>query len=210
MPVDREMLHRSPVAAHAFLRSQRGAILHEISHYVSANLDGLIRGHIIIPANQDRCFGAFVPDDPSAELLSSNPARWSLVASAGIMAEHHFCNQTRIGSAKADIAAYQSRFGQMPAEIIVARWKRDHLEHIATHVTCIVNNFDRCAHYCRGNRFLIGHHHVIPSCMMRSPRWRGLRARLDEAVWTYPIKARRRALGEFLAARSGLMLIQSA
>jgi hypothetical protein len=196
----------NPEVATAFLNSQKGAILHEVGHYVAANLDGLVRGHIIIPVDNDRSFGAFVPDDPSAELLSSNLVRWSLVSSAGIMAEHHFCNHAKIGSAKADIAAYQSRFGPMPADLIVARWKRDHLDRIAAHTACIKNDFDRCARYCRSNRFRIGDHHVIPSCVIRSPRWRSPSERLDEVVWTYPIEARRRALDELLAAQTGVVV----
>jgi hypothetical protein len=101
-------------------------------------------------------------------------------------------------------------FGFYPVDLIVARWKRDHLDRIAAHAPCIKNDFDRCARYCRSNRFRIGDYHVIPSCMLRSPRWRGLRARLDEAVWTYPVKARRRALDEFLAAQTGVLVGQVA
>lgn len=198
MPIDRETLRGSGDAAHAFLTSQRGAILHEVGHYVAANLDGLVRGHLIIRA--DGSSGAFVPDDPSSRLVASDPTRWSLVASAGAMAEYHFCGKARIGAARSDIEAYQSMFGFSHVDLIIAGWRRKHLERLAAHARCIEANFDRCVGYCHDNRFLIGNHHVIPSCRLRSPRWRRLSERLYEAVWTYPIKERRRALGEFLAA----------
>lgn len=208
MPIDRDLLNSNPKAANAFLNEQRGAMLHEVSHYVAANIDGIIRGHVIIYAGADKRSGAFVPDDPSAELLSSNPARWSLVSSAGVLVELHFCNQARIGAAQADIAAYQSRFGLMPDDMVVARWKRDHLDRIATHAACIEKNFDRCVRHCRDGNFLIGDHHVIPTCILRSPRWRGLRARLHEAVLTYPMESRCRALNELLAARANGVVSQ--
>jgi hypothetical protein len=204
MPLDRKLLRTNPMAADIFLGSYEGAILHELGHYVAANLDGQIRGHIIMPATTDRYSGAFVPDDHSAELLRSDPARWALVSSAGVMTEYHFCGRAKVGAARGDIAAYQSVFGLVRDDIIVARWKRDHLDRIAAHAACIEHNFDLCAHYCRSNWFRIGDHHVIPSCVLRSPQWRGPFARLDEAVCTYPVKARRLALDEFLAAQSSL------
>ena len=144
-----------------------------------------------------------MPDDVSAEQLASDRARWSFAASAGLLAEFYFCGNGRPRRAQGDVAAYQSVFGLAPAEEIIARWKRDHLARVGTLAACIAKNFDRCLNYCRTERFLLGDHYVIPSCMLQSPRWRGLRERLDEAVWTYPVKERRRALEEFLAANAG-------
>lgn len=205
MPLERELLRTNPMAADAFLGSQDGAILHEVGHYVAANLDGLIRGHIIVPANLKRHSGAFVPDDHSAGILNSNSARWSLVSSAGVIAEYHFCGRAKLGAAKADIAAYQSKITFMRADGVVEQWKRDHLDRIAAHAACIEENFDRCVRFCRTNRFLIRDHHVIPTAAMRSPRQRGLRERLDELLRTYPEKARSHALIEFEEAKAGLL-----
>ncbi len=210
MQLDRDLLHRRPDLADALLDSQHGTILHEVSHYTAANADGMIRGHLIIHASSARAAAGFVPDDMSAKQLASDPARWSFVASAGLLAEHHFCGQTRPARARADIAAHQAAFGLDVADVIIAGWKRDHLARVGALDECIAGNFDRCVHYCDTNRFLIDDHHVIPSCMLWSPRWRGPRARLDEAVWTYPVKQRRRALEEFLAAHAGscMLLVQ--
>lgn len=210
MPLDPKLLHTNPMAADVFLGSHKGTILHEIGHYVAANLDGLTCGHIIIPVDTDRHSGAFVPLDLSAEILCSDPARWSLVSSAGVLAEYHFCGRAMVGAARGDFAAYQAVFGLMPEDAIVERWTRDHLDRIAAHAACIEQNFDRCVYYCNSNRFLTDNHHVIPSCAMRPPQQRGLRARLDEAVWTYPIKARRCALDEFLAAQASLAVVRFA
>jgi hypothetical protein len=210
MPIDRELLHKNPDAARAFLTSQSGAILHELGHYVAANLDCMIRGHLVIKAGGSS--GAFALDAPSAELVSSDPARWSLVTSAGVLAEYHFCGETRIGAARSDIDAYGSRFGLSKVNSIIARWKRDHLACIAAHAACIEANFDRCITYCRSGRFLLGEHHVIPTCVFRRPRWRGPYARLQEFRLTYPDKRRRRALDEFLAtsAASNLVVVRIA
>lgn len=203
MRLDRDLLHRRQDLADALLDGQHGTILHEVGHYTAANADGMVRGHLIVHASSARAAAGFVPDDISAKQLASDPARWSLVASAGLLAEHHFCGQTRPARARADIAAYQAVFGLAAANLIIAGWKRDHLAPIGALADYIAANFDRCVHYCDSNRFLIDDHHVIPSCMLRSPRWRGLRQRLDEAVWTYPVRERRRALAEFLAGRAG-------
>ncbi len=210
MRLDRDLLHRRPELADALLDGQHGTILHEVSHYTAANADGMIRGHLIIHASSARAAAGFVPDDKSAKQLAADPARRAFVASAGLLAEHHFCGKTRPARARADIAPYQVVFGLAAADLIIARWKQDHLARIGALASCIQANFDRCVHYCDTNRFLIDDHHVIPSCMLQSPRWRGLRARLDEAVWTYPLRERRRALEEFLAAnaRSRTILVQ--
>jgi hypothetical protein len=205
VPIEREIVRGSPDAAYAFLTSQRGAILHEVGHYVAANLDALVCGHLIIRV--DGASGGFVPDDPSSDLISADPRRWSLVAASGVLAEYHFCGEARFGAARGDIEAYQAMFGFSPVDQIIARWKQDHLERIAAHAGCIEANFERCVRYCRHSRFLIGDYHVIPSCRLLSPRRRGLSARLDEAVWTYPMKQRSRALQEFLGARAGLVFI---
>jgi hypothetical protein len=167
----------------------------------------MISGHLVVSARGERAAAAFVLDDRSAPRLGSYPGRASLVSSAGFLAEHYFCGQARISRSRNDIAAYQSIVRSYPADMVVARWKRDHLDRIAAHHACIEENFDRCVRYCLSNRFLIDDHHVIPSCMLRSPRWRGLRAWLDEAVWTYPRKARRRALEEFLTADANSRLV---
>ncbi len=200
--LDRDLLHRRPELADALLDGQHGTILHETGHYVAANAGGMVRGHLIIPASSGRAAAGFVPDDASAERLASDRARWSFAASAGLLAEYHFCAKARPLRARADIAAYQSVFGLAPADMIVARWKRDHLARIGALAACIAANFDRCLNYCCTERFLLRDHHVIPSCKLQSPRWRGLSERLDEAVWTYPVKERRRALEEFLAANA--------
>ncbi|BAR57865.1 hypothetical protein NK6_4699 [Bradyrhizobium diazoefficiens] len=203
MRLDRDLLHRRPDLADALLDGQHGTILHEVSHYTAANADGIVRGHLVIHASSARAAAGFVPDDILAKQLASDPARRSFVASAGLLAEHHFCGKTRPLRARADIAAHQAVFGLASADLIIAHWKQDYLPRIGALAGCVAANFDRCVHYCDTNRFLIDDHHVIPSCMLRSPRWRGLRARLDEAVWTYPVKERRRALEEFLAVHAG-------
>ena len=210
MQLDRDLLHRRPDLADALLDGQHGTILHEVSHYTAANADGMVRGHLVIHASSARAAAGFVPDDMSAKQLASDPARRSFVASAGLLGEHHFCGQTRPARARADIAAHQAVFGLAAADLIIAGWKRDHLARIGALAGCIAANVDRCVHYCDTHKFLINDHHVIPSCMLRSPRRRGLRARLDEAVWTYPLKERRQALEEFLAAHAGsrMLLVQ--
>lgn len=202
MPIDGELLHAHPEHAKAFLDSRDGTILHEAGHYVAANIVGMLSGHLIVSAKSERAAAAFVFDDRSARCLALYPERASLVSSAGFLAEYHFCGQARIARSRNDIAAYQSMFGVCPADMVVARWKRDHLDCIASHHACIEKNFDRCLRYCGSNRFLIDDHHVIPSCMLQSPRWRGPRGWLDEAVWTYRMNGRRRALEEFLAANA--------
>lgn len=210
MPIDREFLHAYPEYATAFLDSRKGTILHEVGHYVGANTVGTLSGHLIISARGERAAAAFVFDDRSARRLASSPQRASLVSSAGFLAEYYFCGQARISRSRNDIAAYQSMFGPYPPDKVVARWKRDHLDLIAAHHACIAKNFDRCARYCDSNRFLLDDYHVIPSCMLRSPRWRSPNARLDEVVWTYPMKARRCALEEFQAVQANVVVVRIA
>lgn len=207
MQLDRDLLHRRPDLADALLDGQHGAILHEVSHYTAANADGMVSGHLVIHASFARAAAGFVPDDISAKQLASDPARRSFVASAGLLGEHHFCGRTRPARARADIAAYQTVFGRAAADLIIARWKRDHLARISALAGCIEANFDRCVHFCNTNKYLIEDHHVIPSWMLKTPRWRGLRKRLDEAVWTYPVKERRRALEEFLGAHASFCTV---
>ena len=200
--LDRDLLLRRPDLSDVLLDGQHGALLHEVSHYVAANADGMVRGHLIVHASSGRAAAGFVPDDVSAERLASDRARWSFAASAGLLAEFYFCGNGRPRRAQGDIVAYQSVFGLAPTEEIIARWKRDHLARIGALAACIAANFDRCVNQCRTRSFLLGDFHVVPSCMLQSPRRRGLSERLDEAVWTYPIKERRRALDEFRAANA--------
>jgi hypothetical protein len=205
MPIDRELLRGRAEAAEAFLDSRDGAILHEVGHYVAANIGGPISGHLIVSARVERVAGAFVPDDPSARDIASDPARWSLMSSAGVLSEYHFCGSARLRRARGDVEAYQSMFGLSSVDLIVARWKHEHLKDIVAHTACINENFDRCVLYCRDGKFLLGEHHVIPSCMLWPPYRRDHYARLRELTVTYPIKQRRRALEEFLAAHSALL-----
>lgn len=210
MPINRKLLHADAKAAKAFLDSRKGTILHEAGHYVAANMAGMLSGHLIVSATSERAAAAFVFDDRSAPCLASYPERAALVSAAGFLAEYYFCGEARILRSRNDIATYQSMFGFCTADMVVARWKRDYLDHFALQAACIENNFDRCVRYCGSNRFLIDNHHVIPSCMLRSPRWQGLCARMDEAVWTYPMKARRRALEEFLAVEANVVVVRIA
>jgi hypothetical protein len=76
MPIDRELLHNHPEAAKAFLDSQEGSLLHEVGHYVAANIGGMISGHLIVNATAQRAAAAFVPDDRSAQRLAAD-FEWS-------------------------------------------------------------------------------------------------------------------------------------
>lgn len=200
MAINRELLHANTELAAAFLDSRKGSILHEAGHYVAANMDGMLSGHLIVNAKSERSAAAFVFDDRSARCLAFQPERASLVSSAGFLAEYFFCAQARNTRSRNDIAAYQSMFGIYPADMVVARWKRDYLDLIAAYHADLEANFDCCVHFCNNNTFRIGDHHVIPSCMLLSPRWRGPRQWFDEVILTYPKSARRRALKEFLTA----------
>jgi hypothetical protein len=210
MPIDRKLLHADAEAATAFLGSRKGTILHEAGHYVAANMAGMLSGHLIVSATSERAAAAFVFDDRSAPCLASDPERAALVSAGGYLAEYYFCGEARILRSRNDIATYQSIAGCYTADRVVARWKRHYLDHFAAQAACIEDNFDRCVRYCSSSTFLIDDHHVIPSCMLRSPRWRGLGARLDEAMWTYPMKARRRALEDFRAAQAEVLVVRIA
>lgn len=188
------------------LDGQWGAILHEIGHYVASNADGPVRGHLIVHACSQRAVAGFVPDDASAALLELDRARWAFTASAGLLAEYHFCGMERPQRAQADIIAYQSVFGPASANEIVACWKHDHLARIGVLASYITVNFERCVKHCRSERFLHGDYHVIPSCMLQSPQRRGLSTYLEEIALTYPSRRRNRALGELLVANSNFQM----
>jgi hypothetical protein len=49
--LDRDLLLRSPELADAFLDGRLGAILHEVAHYAAANVNAMVRGHLIIHAS---------------------------------------------------------------------------------------------------------------------------------------------------------------
>jgi hypothetical protein len=195
MPIDRELMHAHPEHAEAFLDSRNGTMLHEAGHYVSANIVGILSGHLITSAKSERAAAAFVFDDRSAAasryILSElrwfrRPAFWLNITSA----------DKRGLRVRATISQHINRCLAFTPPKWLSR-----AGNATTSSHCRTARLHR--EEFRSVRSLLRQQqvpHVIPSCMLRSPRWRGLRAWFDEAVWTYPMNARRRALGEFLIA----------
>jgi hypothetical protein len=79
-------------------------------------------------------------------------------------------------------------------DVVVKRWRNAYFARIEEIAARIEVNFDRCMAHCRSNRFLFGAHHVIRTCVLKSSH-RGLLARFDEFVRTWPKKGSARSNG---------------
>jgi hypothetical protein len=202
MAIDRNFLYADPLAAQAFLRRQTGAILHETGHFEAANFEWLVSGHVIIEdRNDDDCAGSFVPDHISLARLRANPSIYRFVCAAGAVTELYFCDRTSVRRHGHDIELYSAlswNDAGLAQDAVVKHWQNAYFARIDEIAARIEVNFDRCMAHCRSNRFLLGAHHVIPTCVLKSSH-RGLFARLDELVRTWPKKERISALERYLA-----------
>jgi hypothetical protein len=200
--INRGILYANPFAAQKFLRRQAGAILHEIGHFEAANIEWLVSGHVIIQdRDDDNCVGGFVPDQISLARLRAHPSVYRFVCAAGAVTELYFCDRTNVRRHDHDIEHYMAApwtdVGLDPIAVVKS-WQNMYFTRIEAIAARIEVNFDRCMAHCCSRRFLLGTHHVIPTCVFKSPH-RGLFAHLDELVRTWPTRERIGALSRYLA-----------
>ena len=201
MPIPRNDFHQNPEAAMQFLESQSGLLMHELGHFVAANVDGLVSAHIIIEDREDNdCCAALQIAPVSQPSIESDPRRREFVASAGALTEIHFCNASVLRRIGPDIQNYfgSARFPQFHRQEAVALWSARHLDHIGSYAGCVDTNYDRCIEYLANDRYLIDGYHVIPSSALVPPSPRSIFERLDDWFRTAPKKARKSALKEYL------------
>lgn len=166
MPIDPHALKADARLAETFLASQTGVLLHELGHYVAANAERVVPGHIILAAHS----GAFRPLN-GLETFDSD--RLAFVCAAGALAEQHFCGTTLHRRLGPDLARYVTVRPPADPETrvidIIEEWKRDYTDRIAALAPCVEVNLDRCMNYVARRRFLMGEHHVIPSAVLKLP-----------------------------------------
>lgn len=209
MSIEREHFHQDPEAARDFLEGREGVLLHELGHYVAANLDGLVSGHIIVEDRECRdCTAALHIVRVSRPHIEYNPARRELIASAGALTELYFCKTPILRRLGPDIEMY---FGphfvrqlvyQFDREAAIMLWREHHLDRLEKHANCIQENFRRCAAHLASKRYLIDGFHVIPSGVLSPPTTRSIVERLDDWLRTFSKRARRRALIDYLEERA--------
>ena len=201
MPIPRNLFHQNPDTAMQFLESRRGLLVHELGHFVAANVDGLVSGHMIIEDREgNNSCAALQIASVSRPSIERDPSRRKFVASAGALTEMYFCNASVLRRIGPDIQNY---FGYAlfrgSRHQAVAFWSTRHLDHIERYADCIDANYDRCIKYLASDRYLIDGYHVIPSSALVPPRPRSIFERLDDRIRTASKRARRSALKEYLA-----------
>jgi hypothetical protein len=205
MSFPRKLFYENADEARKFVVSQEGTILHEIGHYVAANSEDLVAGHCIVEHGTDQVSSAFVYHDNYGNEFLASTDRCAYTAAAGAVTELYFCNNTDIGRLGPDIIAYCKLLQKTPTDLtpqdVVSIWQHDYFLRIESIADSIVANYDRCVALCRSRRFLIGSHHVIPTCCLRPPCRRNLMSRFAEARETQPKPARERALERFLSGQ---------
>ena len=191
MIFDRHACKAGPPSADRFLASQAGVLLHELGHYVAANTECVVVGHIVLTDHS----GAFRPLDGMASLSSGQLA---FVCAAGALAEQHFCQtilHRRLGS---DLARYVTIRPPSDPETrvidIIEEWKRDYAGRMAALAACIEANFERCMDFVAGRRFLIDGLHVIPSAVLQLPHRRTLARWFSERRATMGMVSRRHVI----------------
>jgi hypothetical protein len=185
-----------------FLESRQGVLLHELGHYVAANIGGLVSGYIIVEDRDDRdCSGAFHIARVSRQHLEASPPRRELTAAAGALVEIHFCNSSVLRRLGPDVEMYfapnliRQIMYQTDRDAAVSLWQERHLDLIEEHADCIEKNFERCATFLSEGRYLVHGYHVIPTSALISPAPRSLVERFDDYLRT---RARVRALTAYL------------
>jgi hypothetical protein len=179
------------------LESRQGVLLHELGHYVAANVGGLVSGYIIIEDRDDRdCSGAFHIARVSRQHLEASTSRRELTAAAGALAEIHFCSSSVLRRLGPDIELYfapnfiRQIIYQNDRDDAVSLWQERHLTLIEEHADCIAKNFERCVALFSEGRYLIHGYHVIPTSALISPSPRSLPERLDDYLRTRaPVQA---------------------
>ncbi|MBP1092148.1 hypothetical protein [Bradyrhizobium diazoefficiens] len=205
MPISREDFHQNPEAAKQFLESREGALLHELGHYVAANVDGLVSAHVIVEDRDHRnCCAALYIAPVSRPRIENNLDRRKFIASAGALTEIHFCEVPILRRIGPDIGMYFGPFWQFERQVAVDGWSAMHLGQIAAHASCIEMNFDRCINYLASNRYLMDGFHVIPSSKLVPPGPRSIMELLDDWLRTASKRARKSALRDYLDERAGM------
>lgn len=214
MSIEREHFHQDPEAAKDFLEGRKGALLHELGHYVAANLDGLVSGHIIVEDCQSRdCTAAFHIAHVSRQHIEYNPARRELIASAGALTELYFCKTPILHRLGPDIVMYfgpnfeRQLIYQFDRGAAIMLWRERHLDRIEKNANYIQENFCRCAAHLASKRYLIDGFHVIPSGALRSPGTRSIMERLDDWLRTFSKKTREQVLMDYLDERARMRAI---
>lgn len=188
MPIDQRALNADVRLAETFLASQAGVLLHELGHYVAANAERVVAGHIVLTAHS----GAFRPRHGMTALNSDQIA---FVCAAGALAERHFCGTTLHSRLGADLARYVAIRPPSDPETrvidVIEEWKRDYTGRMAGLAAYVEVNLDRCMNYVARRRFLIGEVHVIPSTVLKLPYRRTLAGWFSERRATIGTACRR-------------------
>ncbi len=194
MPILQNYSRDNPMGMSRFLESRQGVLLHELGHYVAANIDGLVSGHLIIEDRDDRnCSGAFRIARVSRQHFDGNPSRQELTAAAGALAEMHFCNSAVLRRLGPDIDVYfapnliRQIIYQVDRADAIILWQQRHFALITQHADCIEKNFERCITLLSEGAYLINGYHVIPTSALISPSPRSIMERLDDYLRTYSL-----------------------
>ncbi|MCW5691001.1 MAG: hypothetical protein KIT48_01410 [Pseudolabrys sp.] len=191
MPINQSGLKADLFLAETFLASQAGVLLHELGHYVAANAERVVPGHIILTAHS----GAFRPLNGLETFDSDHLA---FVCAAGALAEHHFCGTILHRRLGPDLAQYVAIRPPADPETrvidMIEEWKAAYSARMVGLADCIEVNFGRCAGYVDRRRFLMGEHHVIPSAVLKLPYRR---------TWTGWLGERRATMGSACRRRLG-------
>lgn len=188
MLVDWRSLKANARLAEALLTSQAGVLLHELGHYVAANSEVIVPGHIVLTTDS----GAFLP---LHGLKAPSSDQFAFACAAGALAEQHFCGTTLHRRLGQDVARYVKVRPPVNPETrlidIVDDWKRTYSSRMALIAACVEMNFDRCMDFVARRRFLIDELHVIPSAVLKLPYRRTWTAWFSERRATMETACRR-------------------
>lgn len=191
MPIDQRALKADSRLAETFLASQAGVLLHELGHYVAANAEGIVPGHIVLNTHS----GGFRPLN---WIEASNGDQLAFVCAAGALAEQHFCGTILHRRLGPDLARYVAIRPPSDPETrvidIIEAWKRAYSGRMTALAACVEVNVDRCMNFVARRRFMLGEHHVIPSAVLKLPYRRPWTGWLGERHATMGTASRRRVV----------------
>ena len=175
--------------AREFLQSPSGTFLHEIGHFVAANENALVGGHLVV----GRAAGAFVIHDYYLERFREVERR-SFTASAGSMVELMVCNLTNPGRYTDDIAEYRRLNRDVNGRVlsyledfqVITIWQDEYIYRLNRFRNIIVQNYEICRRLIGSDEIPQGDVFAIPTYLLETPCLKTETDRALEGRFTQP------------------------
>jgi hypothetical protein len=201
MRIDRDLFRNSKSKAKEFLQSTAGVTLHELGHYIVANENDHVAGHILVEALDCKVTsGKFAFSDEYKKQLDVD--RCAFISAAGAMTELYFCDLAAPHRLQPDIIAYRSLLSwvdpRVSDEVLIGIWHNRYAARIGELASSIEMGFEKCIELCATEAFLLNGVHVIPTYLFDPPYPRSQKELDREFEETSPLAARQNARENFM------------